>query len=644
MTFIERSGDELPIDHPLTLWRPMASLLGRSWRAKHAARLAQAAAALDGTFRPLGEDAFRNRRVDLVKLLRRRRLDDDVVMHALALVREACRRELSVQPYVEQMTGGAALLFGHAVEMATGEGKTITATFPAAIHALSGRIVHVVTSNDYLTERDHNELAGLYRSLGLTVGLVVHGKTPDERRAAYGADITYVSNKEVAFDYLRDRLVVQASVGDPSVGRRFQRAIGDGGATTLPVQRGLDVAIVDEIDSVLIDEAGTPLLISQTAGEAIGEQAAREAMAIVDDLQDQVHYSKAVHGITVELTDAGRVAVDDAAKSLQGVWRQRIRRDGLASAALVARHGLQRDRHYIVRDGKIVIIDEHTGRTMPDRAWEQDIHTMVEFKESCPLSHSRRSLASISFQRFFRRYRTLSGMSGTVSEVAAELARVYRLPLTRVARRLPLRLTNRGQQLFGSRNELWAAVCEDVKRLRMKGQPVLIGVCTVDDARRASAALENHGIAHRVLSADQDRDEALAVAQAGQRGAITVATSMAGRGTDIRLGEGVSQLGGLVVLLCERHGSRRVDRQLIGRCARQGDPGGFAEYLSAEDVVLTALSAPWLRLAKAAKPYSVAAFWMAQQKINRVTAKQRFDLVRRDESLSRTLAFAGGLD
>jgi preprotein translocase subunit SecA len=642
--FVERERDRLPVDHPANWMRVATSLAGRAWRARRVKALALAAAAQERAFADMGEAPFAALRNELAMRLRRGPLGDELIVQSLAFVREASRRTLGLLPYVEQMTAGAALVFGHAVEMATGEGKTLTAAFPAAIHALGGRAVHVVTSNDYLTGRDHDELAALYRFLGLTTGLVLHEKSPDERRVAYEADITYVSNKEVAFDYLRDRIVARTDIGDPSLSRKLEWLTAGENRQARPVQRGLDVAIVDEVDSVLIDEAGTPLLISAPADGAIGDDVAKEAMAIARSLQDRQDYLRAPHGIGLDLTEAGIGRIETAAEALGGPWRQRVRRDSLVNAALVALHGLERDRHYIVRDGKVVIVDEHSGRTMPDRFWERDIHAMVEFKEGCALSDAKRSLASISFQRFFRRYRTLSGMSGTIREVAGELARVYRLPLTPVARRRPRRLADRGCRIFPTRDELWAAVAAEVAQLQTAGTPVLIGVCTVADAERASAQLAGLGIAHRVLSAAQDRDEALAIAKAGQRGAVTVATSMAGRGTDIRLGDGVAEAGGLFVMVCERHGSRRVDRQLIGRCARQGDPGAFAEFLSAEDAVLVAGGPLARKIARLPNPKAVWAFWLAQKRTERAAARQRLNLVRRDERLEQTLAFAGGLD
>jgi preprotein translocase subunit SecA len=642
---VERRRDEFGIDHPVTFLRGVLGVAGAPWRARRAWRLARAA---DGRARQaaaLSAEAFAAHRREIAADLAGGRRSEATIAAALALVREACRRELGIEPYVEQMVAGAGLLMGCAVEMATGEGKTLAAAFPTALQALAGRSVHVVTSNDYLAERDHDLLQPVYRALGLATGLVVHDREPDGRRAAYAADITYVSNKEVAFDYLRDRLIDNTGAGEADLRRKIRRAFGGPAPGGAPVQRGLDVAVVDEADSVLVDDAGTPLLISADGDDELDRAVAERALATARKLCED----GAVLGLQgygpVELSDEAVRELDDRTAGLAGPWRQRVRREALIVAAVTALHRLHRDRHYIVRDGKIVIIDENTGRTMPDRFWEHDLHSMVECKEGCELSGSRRSLASISFQRFFRRYRTLCGMSGTVTEVARELAAVYRLPLMKVPRRRPLRLVQSGRRIFADRAALWRATADDVRAHADAGRPVLIGVCTVSEAARGSAALTAAGIPHRVLSAAHDRDEAQAIAVAGEGGMVTIATSMAGRGTDIKLGPGVAEAGGLVVLLCERHASRRVDRQLVGRCARQGDPGISVEHLSFDDWTLAQAGAPLRRLARVSSPALAGlAFRVAQRGLERLSARARLGLVRRDEDIERSLGFAGGLD
>lgn len=642
--FVERRDADAGIDGFGPIFAALTSLGGLPLRNARIRRIARRAAETSRSLGGLSNTDLDQLRRRLAPALRKSLSDDVVLAETLALVRVVCARQLGLEPFIEQMAAGAALLLGHALEMATGEGKTIAAVFPAAGHALAGRAVHVVTTNDYLAQRDAALLAPVYTALGLSSAVVVHRMTPAERREAYKADIVYVSNKEVAFDYLRDRLVTENTVGDPDTFRKTRRmADASKEGRMLPVQRGLDVAIVDEADSVLIDEAGTPLLISDVTPSDLDAETVGQAHDIAGALERDRDFVASAHGLAVDLTAPGLLRIESATEKLSGVWRQKIRREALISAALVARHLLIRDKHYIVREGKVIIVDEHTGRTMEDRFWEQDLHCLVEHKEGCALSGGKKSMASISFQRFFRRYRTLSGMSGTLKEVAGELARIYRLPVASVRRRRPLRLEALGLSLHATREALWKHVASETGRHRNQGRAVLIGVSSVSEADRASAALSASGISHSVLSAAQDRGEAEAIARAGEAGAVTVATSMAGRGTDIKLGPGVAEAGGLVVILCELHGSARVDRQLIGRCARQGDPGAYAEHLSLEDAILKTIGplSRW-RLGARLKPRGV--FRSAQRGLERMHAGNRLNLVRRDQALAKVLAFAGGLD
>lgn len=622
---------------------------GAPFRRRRAFAAADRADALEPRFTAL-DDAALDAEAARIATRLRRGLDDAAVVPALALAREACRRTRGLRPFTGQLAGAHALLHGAVLEMDTGEGKTLTALVAAAIHGLAGRCVHVVTSNDYLAERDAGSLRPVLERLGLSVGLVVHGVTPEARRAAYDCDVVFVSNKEVAFDHLRDRLLAGAGTGaDPTLALKARRALARRGdaAQGQPVQRCLDVAIVDEVDSVLVDDAGTPLLISSEGGAPMPEEVATRALVLARAMEERRHWTADGHGIGVELTAAGRAALAEAVRGLGGEWAVRVRREELLRAALTALHRLERDRHYILRDGKVVIVDENTGRTMPDRFWAQDLHQMVEAKEGCAPSGQRRSLASISFQRFFRRYARISGMSGTVREVAVELARIYGLRPVRIPRRLPLRRAAPPPRLFRDRDALWAFAAARAAALQRAGQPVLIGTRTVAEAGRASRALAAAEVDHVVLSAAQDAAEAEIVARAGRRGAVTVATNMAGRGTDILLEPGVAEMGGLVVMLTERHDSRRVDRQLMGRCARQGDPGLALELLSLEDRILV-LADPWMRhlarLPLLGRLAARAAFAQAQARSEAEHARRRLDLVRRDEQMQKLLGFAGGLD
>jgi len=426
---------------------------------------------------------------------------------------------------------------------------------------------------------------------------------------------------------------------------KLSRALGDlpgGGA----LQRELDVVLIDEIDNILIDEAGIPLIISgESGGDGEAGQIGR-ALQIAAALESERHYRLGVSDLLPDLTNAGLAEIERLTADDGGVWRVRLRREDLVRAAVAALQRLRRDRDYIVRDGKVVIVDPHSGRTMNDRQWGHDLHAMIEEKEGLKPSKRRKALASISFQRFFRTYQHVAGMSGTVREVAGELAVVYGLQFARIARRLPLRRRWGGRHVFADRDELWTAAGADVLARRSRGQPVMVAVRSVAEANRAAGELTRRNIPFNILSAQHDCEEAEIIASAGQRGAVTVVTNMAGRGTDIKLGAGVAQLGGLAVLICERHESRRVDRQLMGRAARQGDPGVVSEYVSCCDSLLDGLGPSRVFLAWRGLRTMVAGFLFRRQqmKAERLAARRRFDLVRRDEQVARMLAFADGLD
>jgi preprotein translocase subunit SecA len=616
-------------------------------RRRAAMQAAAKAAELEPRFWDFSQAALLGRGRELGLMLRRHGLMRPVVIEAMALAREQARRSIGMVPFVQQLAGGYALLFDAAVEMETGEGKTLTTLIPGVIRALSGRMVHVVTANDYLAERDGTLLRPAFEALGISVGIVTHNVPLPQRRAAYACNVVFVSNKEVAFDYLRDGLIAPRQPGLAGIARKTQRVLGRDVASAEPVIGLLDVAIVDELDSVLIDDAGTPLVISTTMSGALDDATAQRAFEIAGILRKDEHFELDAHGMHSELLPAGIDQITHMTKDQGGMWQQRIRREELIREALTARHLLKRDLHYLVEDGKVIMIDTYSGRRMPDRYWGQDLHRLIELKEGCSASGTRKSLASTSFQRFFRSYANLSGMSGTVSEVAAELARVYGLNLVRIPRRLACQRRRLPRRIFLNRAALWEAVARHVGELHTKGEPVLIGVRTVLEAERGADALRRQGIPHAVLSAAHDNEEAAIVARTGLNGTVTIATNMAGRGTDIRLGEGVADLGGLVVMLCERHDSRRVDRQLMGRCARQGDPGLVIEYVSAEDILLEKLPLSLRRVIAdgALSSFLTAAiFRLAQFKSEWVLAARRIDLVRRDVRLSQFLAFAGGLD
>ena len=558
--------------------------------------------------------------------------EEGLQTRVFGLVHAAVERELGLRYYPVQLLGGRALTGRRVVEMATGEGKTITAVLPAAAAALAGRPVHVVTVNDYLAERDATRLRPVFAALGLTVGLVKGGDEPDARRRAYAADVTYVSNKEVAFDYLKDRIATRAARGEA---RRAVASLAGPGRERL-ILRGLHVAVVDEADSVLVDEARTPLIISAERPDTMAEETAGRALDLARNLQQSEHWTLDAADRTVRLTEAGRAAVAERSAGLPGLFRARHAREALLSQALSALHLFARDRHYIVADGAVQIVDEYTGRVMPDRSWEQGLHQLIEAKEGVALTGARETLARITYQRFFNRYLQLSGMTGTAREVAGELRAVYGLRTVRLPTHRPIRRRDEGGTLLPNEAAKWDRVAARTEEVAATGRPVLVGTQSVEASEALSAVLARRGVPHVVLNARQDQEEAEVVAAAGHAGRVTVATNMAGRGTDIGLGPGVAERGGLHVILTGYHDSRRIDRQLAGRAARQGDPGSFESVVAADDDLFTRF-AP--RLA-ARGPLGLLRR-RAQRAASRANAEQRRMQMAEDERVERGMGFAG---
>lgn len=580
--------------------------------------------------------------------LRREQLKGAAMREAFALVAELAHRTLGLRPFENQLLGGVALLQGLLVEMQTGEGKTLTAMLPAAVAGLAGVPVHMVTVNDYLAERDAELAKPLLSALGLTVGVIGQGMDEDVRRAAYKADIVYGTNKQIVFDYLRDRVHLSGLSGNGEI--KASWLAGSGRASTAPLLRGLHMAIVDEADSIMIDEARTPLVLSRKRPAEDEAQLAREALALSGDLEQGRDYRVFALERRVELTDAGKELLAEAGDRVGPLLKSRRRREEAVVQALYARHLLKRDEHYIVSEGKVHIVDEYTGRLMSDRTWSLGLHQMVEIKEGCAPSDRSETLAQITFQRFFRRYRHLSGMTGTAREVEGELWAVYHLPMLIIAPRIATRRVVRRPRVTSSTERKWSLVVERVRDLQAQGRAVLIGTRTVRASHEISERLRREGLEHRVLNAANHREEAEIVALAGEASRITVATNMAGRGTDIKLGHGVAELGGLVVIVTERHDAGRIDRQLIGRCARQGDPGTAETYLALDDEQLAHSSlkrlAPllaWLieAVPTLSQPIARAAFGLAQRQQERLHADLREACVAQDLQLARILAFSG---
>ena len=536
-------------------------------------------------------DADLIRRVPTLRgRLRRQGFAPELVAECFALIREAATRTIGQRHYPSQLMAGFALLQGKLVEMATGEGKTIAATLPACTVALAGYPVHVITVNDYLASRDAETMGPLYRFLGLSVGTVVQGMLKPARREAYAQAVTYCTNKELAFDYLRDRVALEGR--ESRLHLALDRLQTMGGRDDKLVLRGLYYGIVDEADSVFIDEARTPLILSATGRASDEAVNCERALDFARSLSAGKDYTLNGFQRSVALNERGKEKLDALAADLDGLWTSTRAREEIVKQALTALLLYKRDQHYVVSEGKVLIIDESTGRVMPDRSWERGLHQLIEAKEGCTLTERRETLARLTYQRLFRRYVRLAGMTGTATEVVREIRSVYRLDVARIPLHKPLRRLYYVPTVCASLDEKWRRVADVASRMAQgEGRPVLIGTRSVKASEEISAVLKARGIVHALLNAKQDQSEAEVIAQAGQRGRVTVATNMAGRGTDIRLGAGVAELGGLHVVLTEYHESRRIDRQLFGRCARQGDPGSCEAIVSLEDEIFT-LCAP----------------------------------------------------
>ncbi|MDK4352455.1 preprotein translocase subunit SecA [Enterococcus thailandicus] len=485
---------------------------------------------------------------------------DQLLPEAFAVVREAAKRVLGLYPYHVQLMGGIVLHDGNIPEMRTGEGKTLTATMPVYLNALSGEGVHVVTVNEYLATRDSTEMGELYNFLGLSVGLNINSKSADEKRDAYNCDITYSTNNELGFDYLRDNMVVY----------RNQM-----------VQRPLNYAIVDEVDSILIDEARTPLIISGQAEKSTALYTRTDNF--VKRLKEEEDYKIDVQSKTIGLTEAGIEKAEETF-GLENLYD--LENTALThhlDQALRANYIMLLDIDYVVQDGKVMIVDQFTGRIMDGRRYSDGLHQAIEAKEGVEIEDETKTMASITFQNYFRMYKKLSGMTGTAKTEEEEFREIYNIQVIQIPTNRPVIRDDRADLLYPTLESKFHAVVQDIKDRYRKGQPVLVGTVAVETSELLSDMLNRERIPHEVLNAKNHFKEAEIIMNAGQKGAVTIATNMAGRGTDIKLGLGVRELGGLAVIGTERHESRRIDNQLRGRAGRQGDPGMSQFYLSLED-------------------------------------------------------------
>ena len=511
-----------------------------------------------------------------------------LVPEGYALVREAARRAIGLRHFDVQMIGGISLFNGCIAEMETGEGKTLTATLPLYIHALVGKGAHLATVNDYLAERDADTLRPVYELLGMSVGVILTQQKSPERRVAYACDITYGTAKEFGFDFLRDRLLLRrmGALQSSLLGELTATKADDGGE--LPVQRGSHFCLVDEADSILIDEARTPLIIGSLGEKAIEKIVTmyRWAAEMVPRFDEEEHFEYEHDDKKVELTGAGRQLVRTMSKP-----------DILSTAGLIDLYQyIERaikvdrdfflDRQYVVKDGEIVIVDENTGRLAEGRKWRDGIHQAIEAKEEIEVTVPTGQAARITVQDLFLRYKHLAGMTGTAMTAAREFAKVYRMRVIPVPTNCPCVRRRLPDKVFGTEEEKWQAIGAEIREMFHQGRPVLVGTRSIDKSQHLSRLLTDAGVPHRVLNAHEIAAEAEIVKLAGESGKVTVATNMAGRGTDIKLAPSVADAGGLHVICSELHDSGRIDRQLMGRCARQGDPGTVRQYMSLDDEVI----------------------------------------------------------
>ena len=485
---------------------------------------------------------------------------EDILPEAFAVVREASRRVLGMRHFDVQLLGGICLHEGKIAEMRTGEGKTLVATLPTYLNALTGNGVHIITVNDYLAKRDSEWMGKLYRFLGLSVGLIVHGLSFNERKEAYSADITYGTNNEFGFDYLRDNMVIYADQ---------------------MVQRELNYAIVDEVDSILVDEARTPLIISGP-GDKSTELYGVVAKAIIQ-LKEGEDYTVDEKAKAVLPTEFGIAKIEKALNVTNLYDHENIELSHHFNQALRAKALMHRDRDYVVRDGEVVIVDEFTGRLMFGRRYSDGLHQAIEAKEGVKVERESQTLATITFQNYFRMYGKLAGMTGTAKTEEDEFLKIYGLPVIVIPTNKEIARVDFPDVIYKTKKAKYKAVIEAIKEANAKGQPVLVGTTSIAQSEELSIVLKKSGIQHNVLNAKYHEMEAQIISGAGQKGAVTIATNMAGRGTDIVLGEGVAELGGLHIIGTERHESRRIDNQLRGRAGRQGDNGSSRFYLSLED-------------------------------------------------------------
>jgi len=646
--FAERSDPRehwLDAIESVVLAAPRLLLQRLRWRRHH--YMLARTNRLEPEFRAMSGDQLDARCRELRARMRLAGYTPTLVTQVFALVREISRRTIGLRHHDVQILAGLSMLNGAIVEMDTGEGKTLTAALTAAAAVFAGIPVHVITVNEYLAVRDLETLGPIYKYLGLSFGVITNELSPGERVRVFACDIVYASNKEITFDYLRDRIVLGLQ---PSIIRmKLLRLLGDDDGLDRLVMRGLHFAIVDEVDSVLVDEARTPLIISRETDVEDERQWGREAYQIIEGFKRDKHYRLRIEERRIELTDLGLSVLTERSEALGGIWLNRIRREETARQALSALLLFRRGEHYLVGEGKVQIVDEYTGRVMPDRSWSDGLHQLIEIKEECEITSRKFPVARMTYQRFFRRYLRLAGMTGTAREVRSELWSVYRLAVRRIPPNLPSRKRRLKSIICRSEDEKWQRIVDQTASQHANGRPVLIGTRSVIASQTVSKCLSAEGLDHVVLNAEESAEEASIIAQAGLAGHITVATNMAGRGVDIAVDPQVIERGGLHVILSERHDAGRIDRQMEGRTGRRGQPGTTEAVLSLEDSLLDLSPGRFLRKLSRRGDWfgrwcGLLLFEKAQRRAERSHARERKNLLAQDRRLGILLAFSGGAE
>ncbi|MEL6497007.1 MAG: hypothetical protein AAF937_07195 [Planctomycetota bacterium] len=564
------------------------------------------------------------------------RVSDDVLIRAVALVREAGSRESGEEAYPVQIAGALALLHGRIAEMVTGEGKTLTGSLAVPLLAWRYRHVHVLTVNDYLAERDAESRGSLYKRCGLGVGAIQQDQTPADRARLYAGPIVYGTPKEIAADYLRDQIRMGAIDSSWS---GWQTLGGRG-----PIVPGLQACLVDEADAVLIDEGVTPLIIARPREMDGLAPVYERACSIAASLNQHADYGIDLLRKKIRFTPSGMASMREAfARESDRAWRIERRGLELIRQALLAEHCYTRGQQYEIVDGRVVIVDEYTGRFLPDRSWEHGLHQAVEAKERVEITADRETLARVSFQRFFRSYRFLAGMTGTAADAAGEMERVYGRPVTVLPTHRPVAREQRPTRIFRNVHDKWSAIVSSIEREHAQGRPVLVGTRSVEASLHLSELLEDRGLPHAVLNAHNHAEEAATIAHAGEVGRITVATNMAGRGTDIKLTTAARERGGLHVILSEMHTARRVDRQFIGRAGRQGDPGSAEIFASLDDDLPSRFAPNLAALAsrrsgpaeRSGDRLAASALQLAQRRSESRDRRSRASVLRQDDWLEQ---------